>query len=146
VKILIVEDDPAQAETLAKLLKRAAGEMHVSIEQAGTLREGLEKSWASRVDVTYLDLSLPDVKDFHETIRAIKDFYPPVIVITGMDDADGAIKLECFTYGAQNFFLKPKDIKLLAPHLLSTGAAAHLRREAPKRLEADLAPSDEPIR
>jgi DNA-binding response OmpR family regulator len=134
MKILIVEDDPAQSETLAKLLKKSAGETNVSIERAGTLREGISKSNALRVDVTYLDLALPDVKDFHETIHAIKDFYPPVIVITGMDDADGAIKLECFTYGAQNFFLKPRDLKLLVPHLLSTGAAAHLRREAPKRL------------
>jgi DNA-binding response OmpR family regulator len=135
MRILLVEDDPTIADTLAKLLTKSAGDVNaISIIRAGTLREGIRKSNEHQVDVTYLDLCLPDSHDWQETAHAIRKFYPPVIIVTGLDDPDGSIKLECFTHGAQNFFVKPKDMKLLVPHLLSSGAAAHLRREAPKRL------------
>src|ERR1043166_2244157 len=80
----------------------------------------------------YLDLSLPDAS-VDEVIGSIKFLYPPVIVITALDDPNQDLKLECFAHGAQNFFQKPKDMRLLVPHLLSPGAAAHLRREAPPR-------------
>ena len=133
MKILLIEDDKVQAETLAKLLDKASAQK-VEIFIAHALREGIDKSWEVLADVTYLDLCLPDAVDWKVVAHSIPKMYPPVIIVTGMDDPDQEIKLECFTYGAQNFFQKQRDMKLLVPHLLSTGAAAHLRRDAPKRL------------
>lgn len=132
MKVLIVEDDKEQAETLSRLLEKSVTD-GISILIANNLSDGLTKSWDHGVDVTYLDLCLPDAS-VDEVVEKIKDFFPPVIVITALDDPDQSLKLRCFAHGAQNFFRKPNDMRLLVPHLISSGAAAHLRREAPKCL------------
>jgi DNA-binding response OmpR family regulator len=132
MRILLIEDDAEQATALARLLEKIS-ENKLSIDIAHTLKEGIRKSQAMHPDVCYLDLSLPDAS-VDEVIGSIKFLYPPVIVITALDDPNQDLKLECFAHGAQNFFQKPKDMRLLVPHLLSTGAAAHLRREAPRML------------
>jgi DNA-binding response OmpR family regulator len=132
MKILIVEDDPEQSEILAKLFLRAGGS-GFQVECAHTLREGIMASFSFKADVTYLDLLLPDVKDWRETVRAIPEFFPPVIVLAA--NLNDEIELECYKYHAQNVFEKVRDIRLIIPNLLSTGASAHLRRNAPGLLE-----------
>ena len=134
MRILLVEDDPKQVDLLGKLLVKSIDGDKLAVYHAGTLEEGLEKSRELKLDVTYLDLNLPDAP-VEKVINSIKDFYPPVIVMTALDDPDQSLKLQCFAHGAQNFFQKPTDLKLLVPHLISTGAAAHLRRDAPKLLD-----------
>lgn len=138
MKILLIEDDPVQSDTLAKLLLEAGckGGKEMAIEIAGNLAEGIAMSHQLHPDVCYLDLCLPDAA-MDEVIGAINKIYPPVIVVSGMDDPNQDLKLKCFAHGAQNYFQKQKDMRLLIPHLISTGAAAHLRREAPKMLVGD---------
>lgn len=135
MRILIIEDDPVQADTLGKLLQAAGcnGSREMEIEIARDLAEGITISHRMKPDVCYLDLCLPDAS-MDEVVHSIKKIYPPVIVVSGMDDPNQDLKLRCFAHGAQNYFQKQKDMRLLVPHLISTGAAAHLRRDAPKML------------
>lgn len=132
MKILLIEDDDLQSNLLAKLLHKSS-EHEMEIDIARNLTEGIRKSHELRPDVCYLDLCLPDAT-VEEVIGSIKKIYPPVIIISGMDDPDESLKLDCFAHGAQNYFQKQRDMRLLVSHLLSSGAAAHLRREAPRRL------------
>lgn len=136
MRILIIEDDAEQCELLSALFTKMSKEK-LDIFSASTLERGIVLSFHLQPDVTYLDLNLPDSQDWRATIRAIPRIFPPVIVITAMDDPIGEIELEAYTFGAQNFFQKPKDLKLLVPHLLSTGAAAHLRRVMPAKRSSE---------
>ncbi|MGC4013731.1 MAG: response regulator [Luteolibacter sp.] len=83
-RVLVVEDDPVQAEAMQHLL----GTREVEITAVNTAAECLEKLKTSTFDCMVLDLSLPDASGFTllETLSS-EDIYsfPPVIVYTGRD-------------------------------------------------------------
>ncbi|MDB5491605.1 MAG: signal transduction histidine kinase [Micavibrio sp.] len=83
-RVLIVEDDPVQRESMAKLL----GSHEVETVGAGTAAECLKLLKASTFDCMVLDLSLPDASGYSllETLSKEDDYaFPPVIVYTGRD-------------------------------------------------------------
>lgn len=133
MKILIGEDDKVQAETLAALFKKMSSEL-LDIRLAHTFADTVRLSHEYRVDVTYLDPGMPDIKDWREAAHRLNEILPPVIILTGQDDPTGEMELEFYKYGAQNVFQKVRDITLIVPHLLSSGASAHLRRVLPEKL------------
>ena len=130
MKILIVEDHKATADTMVRILRGMTQPAMVDVRVASTLREGLEVSQQFKADVTLLDLCLPDTRDWHEVAESIRQFHPPVIVVTEIDDPDNAIMLECYRLGAKDFF--PKSIALrIASVLISSITSAHLRNVMP---------------
>lgn len=123
-----------------------SGNKSLHVEHSTSLKGGLAASEHLRPNVTFLDLCLPDAEDWREVANTIwapwKDpnltlFHPPVIVVSGMEDPDYEIELECYAQGAQNFFKKPFAQKFLgmfastdknfAAHLLSAAGSADLR-------------------
>jgi DNA-binding response OmpR family regulator len=131
MRILIVEDNEATAETLTKLLKRANGTLEIF--HVGTLAEGLKQSVKLKADVTLLDLCLPDAKDWRETARAIDKFHPPVIVITDLDGAE--VIAECHKHGAQQVFQKQIALRFISA-LLSAMTSAKMRTVAAEQKAA----------
>jgi len=83
-RVLVVEDDPVQADAMRQLL----GSREVETVTAGTAAECLEKLKESTFDCMVLDLSLPDASGFAllETLSAEHSYaFPPVIVYTGRE-------------------------------------------------------------
>ena len=83
-KVLIVEDDAVQRESLIKLL----GTPDVQAEAVGTAAECLEKLKTANFDCMVLDLSLPDASGYSllETLSTESAYsFPPVIVYTGRE-------------------------------------------------------------
>lgn len=83
-RVLIVEDDKVQRESLGKLLGSGA----VETVGVATAAECLEKLKESTFDCMVLDLSLPDASGYSllETLSQEEAYsFPPVIVYTGRD-------------------------------------------------------------
>jgi CheY-like chemotaxis protein len=83
-RVLVVEDDPVQLDSLRKLLA-----MHdVETVGVGTAAECLERLKGATFDCMVLDLSLPDASGYSllETLSREDSYaFPPVIVYTGRD-------------------------------------------------------------
>lgn len=96
-RVLVVEDDPVQLESLRKLLQTQAVET-VGADSAAACLEQLK---TSTFDCMVLDLSLPDASGFTllETLSQEDAYsFPPVIVYTGRDlSADEEHKLRRYS-------------------------------------------------
>lgn len=83
-RVLIVEDDLRQQESLAKLL----GGQGVELVMAGSVKESLEKLEKLSVDCMVLDLTLPDGSGYdllEKMAEGARYSFPPVIVYTGRE-------------------------------------------------------------
>ncbi|MEG4115893.1 ATP-binding protein [Microcoleus sp. N9_B4] len=104
IKILLVEDNPADADLLAELLEVSVGVQWelVSVE---FLHEAIAQLCKQPFDVVLLDLSLPDSRGL-ETLTRLREVAPdvPMVVMTGLDDE--AIALEAVRLGAQDYIVK----------------------------------------
>lgn len=104
IKILLVEDNPADADLLAELLEVSVGVQWelVSVE---FLREAIAQLAAQPFDVVLLDLSLPDSRGL-ETLTRLREVAPDtaMVVMTGWDDED--LALESVRLGAQDYIVK----------------------------------------
>lgn len=83
-RVLVVEDDPLQLDSMQKLLGSHQVETHGAISAA----ECLERLKAATFDCLVLDLSLPDASGYTllETLSHDDAYsFPPVIIYTGRD-------------------------------------------------------------
>jgi len=102
--VLLIEDDPADTQLIMEILreepKNAMEILHVS-----NLASGLETLERGGIDVVLLDLTLPDSSG-HNTFAMLAKHVPtiPVIVLTGMDDKEMAIRI--VQEGAQDYLVK----------------------------------------
>jgi DNA-binding response OmpR family regulator len=98
-RILVVEDEPAIAESVAYALGRDG----FSVTLAATA--GQAEALANSVDLVVLDLMLPDGSGFELIARWRKAKHVPVIVLSSRDDeADRVVALEA---GADDYVTKP---------------------------------------
>ena len=106
-RILIVEDEPALADSVRYVLEMEGFE--VVIAENG--RAGLEEARKGQMNLVLLDLMLPEVSglDVCRHIRAISDV--PIIVLTAKDsEADKVAGLEL---GADDYVTKPFSMREL---------------------------------
>lgn len=106
LKILLVEDNPADADLLQEILDEA-DETQWSLVHVERLSEALHTLNENYFDVILLDLSLPD-KQGLGTIAQTHEAAPdlPIVVLTGLNDK--AIALEALRQGAQDYLVKGK--------------------------------------
>jgi signal transduction histidine kinase len=104
LRILLVEDSPADARLTSELL-RDAGTLEFELEGAGTLDGALSTLANSSFDVILLDLSLPDAHGL-ETVARLRERCPlvPLVVLSGLDDE--RIAIEALKVGAQDYLVK----------------------------------------
>lgn len=106
IKILLVEDNPADADLLQELLAEV-DEIQWQVVHVERLKDALQCLSNSHFDVVLLDLSLPDqqgVATVAQTYQAVPDL--PILVLTGLNDR--VIALEALREGAQDYLVKGK--------------------------------------
>ncbi len=119
-KIIVLEDEPAIAETLVMALVRDNFQVKV-FNTAGSFKSSVR---AESPDLFILDLGLPDENGI-DVCRFIRQHYNkvPVIILTARsDETDKIIGLES---GADDYVTKP-----FSPRELVARVRAHLRRSA----------------
>jgi len=112
-KVLLIEDNPADAQLIMAILQEEP-ENTMEILQVSNLARGLETLERGGIDVVLLDLTLPDSSG-HNTFAMLAKHVPtmPVIVLTGMDDKELAIRI--VQEGAQDYLVKSMvDYTMLA--------------------------------
>lgn len=119
-RIVIVEDEPAIADTLAFTL-RAEGHETQWHQRAGPALDALRTCAA---DLVILDVGLPDITGF-EACKALRRFSDlPVIFLTARaDELDRVVGLEI---GADDYVVKP-----FSPREVAARVRAILKRRAP---------------
>jgi len=106
VKILLIEDDPADARLFNHSLKESFNNKY-ELFQAADLTRGCDALKESIFDVVILDLSLPDSFGL-DSFKSIHDECAdtPIIVLTEMEDE--ATGINAVKLGAQDFLIKGK--------------------------------------
>lgn len=113
VQILLVEDDPVDAELTLESLKEAKVFVNLRVVDDG--EKALSYLWqegpysgAARPDLILLDLNMPK-KDGREVLRAIKGDEDlrsiPVVVLTTSEEEMDIVK--CYSLGANCYITKP---------------------------------------
>lgn len=104
IRLLLVEDNPADARLVREYLKEVEGQAF-EVELAGTLSAAVSAVRLHDFDAALLDLSLPDSHGLatFERLRAEAPLLP-LIAITGLEDEEMARK--ALQEGAQDYLTK----------------------------------------
>jgi len=134
VKVMLVEDNPADARLVRELLKEAPGSEY-DVAHLEFLAEVIERLKAETFDIIVLDLRLPDSSGL-ETFTRVRDQAPetPVVVLTGL--ADEGLGTNAVAEGAQDYLVKGQvDATSLARSIRYALARHATRTESAQRLE-----------
>lgn len=104
VKILLIEDDLAQARLLQEILKDAK-EKTFTLVHVQRLQEAISKLNSNYFDVVLLDLTLPDSHGL-ASLGPLNEYAPsiPIVVLTNTNDE--RLALEAVRQGAQDYLVK----------------------------------------
>lgn len=104
-KILLIEDNPADAALFQEQLAGAAGTFEIAT--CGDLAAGRQLAAGGQIAVVFLDLSLTESDGLETVRRAQVAFHDlPIVVLTGLEDAQ--LGLESLRAGAQDYLIKGK--------------------------------------
>ena len=119
-KILIVEDEPAIADTIQYALETEG----FTPLLAPTGQEALQQLAADEVDLVILDIGLPDINGFELCKQIRQTSALPIIFLTARsEEVDRVVGLEI---GADDYVVKP-----FSPRELTARVKAVLRRTQP---------------
>lgn len=106
VKILLIEDNPADAKLIDIYLKESYGNNY-TLSTVDLLSKGLNLLNNADFDIIIIDLSLPDSSgiDTFKDVFAAAD-KKPVMVLTGLEDE--SVGINTVKLGAQDFLIKGK--------------------------------------
>lgn len=129
--ILLVEDDPLQAEMAIMMLKKLGYEARHVATGPDALKQ-LQHN--ADIDLALLDIGLPDM-DGIELLDLIRQRHPllPCVMLTGNQDVDVAVK--AMRLGARDFMTKPIERERTRVVLANTLKTALLEKEV-SRLSA----------
>ena len=104
IEILLVEDNPGDAELIEELLPRD-GPVLFAVENVDRLSKAIKRVSTDRFDIILLDLGLPD-SDGLATLRAMRRQAPqlPIVVLTDINDEQ--VALAAIQEDAQDFLVK----------------------------------------
>src|SRR5262249_5532564 len=105
IRVLVIDDDRALAETLAEGLQRVGYECDVALSG----REGARRLEQDEYDVMLTDLKMADL-DGLAVLRKARELAPDaeVVMITGHGDIKTAV--EAIKEGASHYLTKPPDL------------------------------------
>jgi DNA-binding response OmpR family regulator len=137
LRILIVEDNPDIAENIADYLETQGHVLDFAMDGIG----GLHLALTEEYDVIVLDIMLPgmDGLTFCRKLREEGEKQMPVLMLTARDTLSD--KLEGFEAGADDYLVKPFELKELAARIGALGRRsdpAILQRLRVGELEIDL--------
>ena len=134
IRILLVEDNPADADLVREMLSELRDE-RFDVQHLDRLEPALVAAGADEFELVLLDLSLPDSHGL-ETFRRLRERLPavPIIVLSGLKDQDLAIK--AVRLGAQDYLLKDETTSALLGRALRYAMERHRAEEALRESEA----------
>ncbi len=123
IQVLVVDNDPAHAETMADSL-RSVG-FACTVATGG--REAVSLLESSTFEIVVTDLKMPDLGGL-EVLAKCKELQPDaeVILVTGHGTIESAV--EAMQRGAFNYLLKPLDLKQLRAVVENAARSQYLRR------------------
>jgi len=124
-KILVIDD----AEEITVAVASALAPIHVTVDTAFSVQEGLKKAHETLYDLVIVDIVLPDGDgfDLFLKIRSISHYEKvPFIFLTSKEDVGS--KVSAFSLGADDYIVKPF-------HLLEL--RARVERRLKKNSEAE---------
>jgi DNA-binding response OmpR family regulator len=105
IKILLIEDNPADAKYVAIQLNKSFNVAY-TLQTRDYFSKGVFLCEKSNFDVIILDLSLPDTQGLMSIETLSKSCNAPIIIYTGLSDE--LIKAEALKNGASDYLLKGK--------------------------------------
>ncbi len=127
IEVLVVEDNPGDSRLIEIQLADEL-DMRFTVRVAPTLADALSILKTQAVDAVLLDLFLPDSRGI-ETLKAVRGITDdtPVVVLSGLDDAEVALK--AVGQGAQDYLVKGKgDGEVLRRSILYAMERERIRR------------------
>ena len=127
--LLLVEDNPSDAERVAQMLDDPARESF-GIIRAERIADAIRTLRTAHVDVVLLDLQLPDSSGTN-TVKAVRAIAgdAPIVVLTGMDDEH--LALRCIDAGAQDYLpkreLQPQSLRRVIGYAITRQREAQIR-------------------
>jgi DNA-binding NtrC family response regulator len=124
-QILLVDDEPAELEAYSLLLSSMGMENVRTLSDSRNVSAMLE---SMQSPVLFLDLNMPH-RSGQEVLRELKLTKPqiPVIIITADSEIETAV--ECLKLGAQDYLVKPIDLKMFSSALRNALEIGLLRNE-----------------
>lgn len=116
IRVLLVEDNPADARLVSEIIKDASVEspapLAFDLTHVKRLHEAIRSLDGGSFDVILLDLDLPDSQGI-ETFSKMREQASgvPVVVLTGL--ADETIGVKAIQKGAQDYLIKGVDGSIL---------------------------------
>ena len=104
MRVLLVEDDYATAESIELMLKSEA----MVVDSTDLGEDGLGIGKLYDYDIILLDLMLPDI-DGYEVLRRLRDarVETPVLILSGLSETED--KVRGLGFGADDYLTKPFD-------------------------------------
>ncbi|MFC7220527.1 response regulator transcription factor [Streptomyces polyrhachis] len=116
MRVLVVEDEPLLADTIAEWLRDEAHAVDVAYDGAAAL----ERAWVNSYDVVVLDRDLPLVHGDDVCRRLVEDGSPArVLMLTAA--ADLRDRVAGLSLGADDYLTKPFALPELAARVLALG-------------------------
>jgi two-component system cell cycle response regulator CtrA len=102
MRILLIEDDPATAQSIELMLRNA----NLNVYATDLGEEGIDLAKLYDYDLILLDLNLPDMSgyDVLKKLRLAR-VETPILILTGLDDTEH--KVRGFGSGADDYLTKP---------------------------------------
>jgi len=123
-RVLVAEDEPVFAMTVARFLEDRGHEVKVCGTGKATLKSLADSDW----DVLLLDLKLPDADGVDLLAKARKDHEElQTIIVTGFANVESAI--DSMRLGAFDYLTKPPNFEELAVRVEKAGNKTYLERE-----------------
>ena len=133
LRVLLVEDNPADARLVREMLKES--HRPVEITHASRLREALEFLRKGGFSAILLDLNLPDSEGMNTFLRARAEaLHAPIVVLTGL--ADEEVAARAVREGAQDYLVKAEVDGPLLYRSIRYAVERHASDEAIRRSEA----------
>ena len=133
LKVLLVEDNPADARLVREMLKDA--HHPVTLTHANRLRDALECLRTQGFSAILLDLNLPDSEGMNTFLRARAEAaQAPIVVLTGL--ADEEVAARAVREGAQDYLVKAEVDGPLLYRSIRYAVERHASDEAIRRSEA----------
>ena len=120
MKILIIDDNPADRQLYKKYIEECKLFDNMEIEECDSLSKAFKSFEEKDFDLIVLDLGLPESEGIETVIKTHaelqkKEDVPPVIVLTGLEDH--LVGTETFKYGVKEFLTK-NDVAINSKELL----------------------------
>ena len=130
--ILLVEDNPSDAELVRERLKDASGMSPFHITRASTLKEALTILHSTPFDIILLDLNLPETNGL-ETLKQIRSANSTIPLVVLTVNEDEPLALEAIKLGAQDYLPKSSMNAVLLSRILYYA----MEREKNERIRRD---------